>query len=388
MEGEIYFDNSATTRMSEAALDCYLTLSREHFGNPSSLHHRGVDAERYLKEARETVRRSLGAADGTVIFTGSGSEANNLAIFGRAYAKPRYRGKAIVTTAGEHASVSLPLARLAEEGYTVREIPTTGGRLDMAALEAALTSDVVLVTMMLVNNETGARYDLASVSAMMKRNCPDAVLHCDATQAYLKMPIRVKALGGDLLTVSAHKVSGPKGVGALFVSDAVLKNKGIRPLVLGGGQEGGLRSGTENLPAIAAFGQAVREGMAEMDARTAKMADLRAYLLARLSENEFSEVKPLLTPDPAPHILNLALPSIKSEVMLHYLSREGICISSGSACSSHGRHGAHPLLAYGRTEKEADCSIRVSFSHENKTEEVDRFVSALARGLSGLARIR
>lgn len=388
MTTEIYFDNSATTRISEAALETYCQLSREHFGNPSSLHHRGVDAERYLKPVREGICRALGAAGGTVIFTGSGSEANNLAIFGRAYSKPRFMKKKIITTAGEHASVAMPLARLREEGYTVVEIPTLHGELDMDRLEAELTRDTILVTMMLVNNETGAVYDLETVSSMMRRACPDAVLHCDATQAFLKLAFSVKKLGADMVTVSAHKVEGPKGVGALWVSDAILKNKGLRPHLLGGGQENGMRAGTENLPAIAAFGQAVRDGLDTLDARSAKMAALRQYLLASLASDALKEAKPLAPRCAAPHIVNIGLPAIKSEVMLHYLSGRGICVSSGSACSSHGRHGAHPLLAYGLHERQADSSIRVSFSSHNTEEEIDIFCAALTDGIRTLARMR
>ena len=238
MTREVYLDNSATTKISESALAVYCELSREHYGNPSSLHHRGVDAEKYLTRTRETICRALGDT-GSVIFTGSGSEANNLAIFGRAYAKPRFAGGRIITTAGEHASVSMPLARLREEGFTVIEIPTVGGKLDMDALRSALTKDTFLVTMMLVNNETGATYDLHSVASAVKRASPDAVLHCDATQAFLKFPFSVRRMGIDLVTVSAHKVEGPKGVGALWVSNAVIKNKGLRPTLLGGGQENG-----------------------------------------------------------------------------------------------------------------------------------------------------
>ena len=387
MTREVYLDNSATTKISESALAVYCELSREHYGNPSSLHHRGVDAEKYLTRTRETICRALGDT-GSVIFTGSGSEANNLAIFGRAYAKPRFAGGRIITTAGEHASVSMPLARLREEGFTVIEIPTVGGKLDMDALRSALTKDTFLVTMMLVNNETGATYDLHSVASAVNRASPDAVLHCDATQAFLKFPFSVRRMGIDLVTVSAHKVEGPKGVGALWVSNAVIKNKGLRPTLLGGGQENGMRAGTENAPAIAAFGQAVEDGMKTISVREEKMRALRDCLLSELQGEEFAEVKPLVTPSPAPHILNITLPSIKSEVMLHYLSANGICVSSGSACSSHGRHGAHPLIAYGLSEREADSSIRISFSSDNSKDDVDHFCQALAEGVCTLARMR
>ncbi len=383
----IYLDNSATTPISEAALDTYCRVSREHFGNPSSLHKTGLDAEHELCRAREAVMTSLCARGGRVIFLGSGSEANNLAIFGRMGAKARYHGKAIVTTAGEHASVGMPLARLKEEGFTVREVSTTGGTLDRASLEAALLPDTVLLTMMLVNNETGALYDVKEAATLMKARCPDAVLHCDATQAFLKIPFSPADLGADMVTVSAHKVGGPKGVGALWISDALLRAKGVRAHILGGGQEEGMRAGTENVPAIAAFGTACTEGTATLSARGEKLSSLRDCLLAGLSAR-IPEIVPLLPKKAAPHILTLCLPRIKSEVMLHFLSARGISVSSGSACSSHGRHGAHPLLAFGLDEKQADTCIRISFSDKNTNEDVDCLLDALSVGVQSLSKMK
>ncbi len=390
MTREIYLDNSATTKPSQAAVAACLGALREEWGNPSSLHGRGLRAAHLLDDARREVSRALDARDGRLIFTGSGSEANNLAIFGRAYAKERYRRihARIITTAGEHASVTVPLQRLKSEGYDVVEIGTRGGVLDLEALAAALTPETVLVTMMLVNNETGAHYDLKSAAALVHRMAPNAVFHADATQALFHVPFSVKD-GLDMVTVSAHKVGGLKGCGSLWISPAIIKSKGLLPHILGGGQEEGFRSGTENIPAIAAFGAAAREGCAEAAARMDKLAALRAHLLSLLSSREeLAAVRPNLPADPAPHILSLTLPSIKSETMLHFLSREGIFISSGSACSSHGRHASPPLVAFGLSESEADCVIRLSLSHENTEEELDAFAEALGRGLRTLVRIR
>ena len=387
----VYFDNSATTRISERALEKYMEVSRTVFGNPSSLHALGFAAEREITAAREAILRTLGSPAGTLVFTASGTEANNLAIFGRLHAKERYRrGAKILTTAGEHASVSEVLRALGTEGVKVVEIPTAGGVLDAEALRREMTPDVVLVTMMLVNNETGALYDLAAVSRLMKERSPEAVLHIDATQGYLKVPSSPRTLGADMMTISSHKIEGPKGVGALYVSSELLKKRGLAPWILGGGQEGGLRSGTENVPGIAAFAVAATDGAAEFSARAEKTEALRAYLLERLaSEPALADIRPVLPPRHAPHILNLTLPKIKSETMLHYLSSEGICVSSGSACSSNGGgHLSSALIAFGRTAAEADTSIRVSFSYRNTKEEVDLLVAALLRGLTKLSRIR
>lgn len=382
----IYLDNSATTKISEEALARYCEVSRELFGNPSSLHAVGKAAEDVLKDARAAVRAAIGAKGGAVVFTASGTEANNLAIIGRAHAKARYRGAQLLTSAGEHASVTAPLGALAGEGMKVLEIPTVGGRLDLAALEEMLTPSTVLVTIMLVNNETGALYDLRAASDIIKRKAPDCALHADATQALFKTPIDVRALGVRMLTLSSHKVEGPKGVGALWIDDSLLKEKGVAPQILGGGQEEGMRSGTENVPGIAAFATACRIGKAEMSERIAAITALRERLLSGLSAPTFSEITPVLPEQSAPHILTILLPSIKSEVMLHHLSADGISVSSGSACSSHGHVGTGALSAFGIPEKMRDYAIRISLSHRNTAEDIDALLASLARGLCRLTR--
>jgi len=241
MRDPIYLDNSATTRISEEALSTYNKVSLECYGNPSSLHSLGFEAQKVIDSTREAVLSSLNAKDCRVVFTSSGSEANNLAIIGRAISKERYKkGAKIITTDGEHASVSSPLKRLEGEGFKIVRIPTVGGRLDIEKLRRELTSDVILVTMMMVNNETGALYDLLEVSKIMRISSPDAFLHADCTQSYLKLPFTKSSIGADLITISSHKIEGPKGVGALVIDRAVIKNRGLSPLILGGGREVGL----------------------------------------------------------------------------------------------------------------------------------------------------
>ncbi len=391
MKQTIYLDNSATTRICEEALETYIEVSREHFGNPSSLHAVGFDAEKVMKDARAQILGALGAKGGTLVFTASGSEANNLAIFGRARAKDRYKGKKILTTDGEHSSVFSVTEALRSEGFKIETIPTKGGELDFAALDRMLTPDVILISAMMVNNETGALYDLATLSAKMHASCPEAVLHVDATQSFMKIPFSPEGLSADMVTLSSHKIEGPKGVGALYISKGIMQTRGLAPQILGGGQEGGYRSGTENVPGIAAFAKACSVAKNHLQYRIKHTLDLRNYLLEKIQKDErLNEVIPLYPPRYAPHILSLRVADIKSETMLHFLSSEGICVSSGSACSSNAsaRHASPALLAYGQSESEADSSIRISLSHRNEKADIDALCEALALGLSRLARIR
>ena len=387
---QIYLDNSATTKICDEALEKYVQVSRECYGNPSSLHGLGFESEKLLDGVRADICLSLGIKGATVVFTASGTEANNLAIIGRALSKERYKkGAKIITTMGEHASVDAPLNMLAEMGYNIVRIPTVGGEIDLECLKKELTREVILVSMMMVNNETGALYDTAEVARLMKASCPDAFLHIDATQSYLKTPFSKAKCGADLITISSHKIEGPKGVGALVIDSSVMKARGIAPLILGGGQEGGLRSGTENVPGIAAFGEAVRIGFGKIRERYSHISALKSYLIERIEgEEALSEISITKPKASAPHILNITLPKIKSETMLHYLSSLGIYVSSGSACSSNSSHTSSALTAYGRSAAEADTSIRISLSHRNTKEDIDGLIEGLKSGLARLSRIR
>ena len=390
MKKQIYLDNAATTKIRPEALAEYIRVSENLWGNPSSLHSLGSDAEQVLTASKQTILYTMGAKDSEIVFTASGTEANNLAIMGRALSKERYkRGAKIITTLGEHASVSEPLRELQKMGYKVVELSTQGGRIDMNELMRELTPDVILVSVMMVNNETGAVYNIPAVARAMKSKCPDAILHVDATQGYMKIPFTKAGIGADLITVSSHKIEGPKGVGALVIGADVLKKKGISPVVFGGGQGLGLRSGTENVPGVAAFAEAARLAHSELKERIEKMNSLREILIAKITDDErLRELSLTLPENHAPHILNITLPSIKSETMLHYLSSEGIFVSSGSACSSNGGHLSSALTAYGRTKDEADTSIRISLSPSNTEDDVNSLIEALATGLVRLARIK
>lgn len=385
---EIYLDNSATTRICPEALDKYVQVARENYGNPSSRHFRGQAARAAMEEARAAVLASLGAKNGKLLFTSGGTEANNLAILGRAHAKERYKkGCRILTTAGEHSSVGKALLALKTEGFDIVEIPTAGGVLDLDALAAAANEKTVLCTMMMVNNETGAVYPVKEAAAILHRASPDAVLHVDATQSYMKIPFTPASLGADMITLSSHKIEGPKGVGALWVSDAVIKNRGLSPVVFGGGQEDGLRSGTENVPGICAFGEAARVYHGAFAARTERVARLRGYLVEKIATLDGCVCN--LPPVCAPHILNITVRGLRSETVLNDLSGRGICVSSGSACSSHDKNAlSGALLAFGKTADEADSSIRVSLSYHNTEEELDTFVSALGEIIATRAKKR
>ena len=278
---------------------------------------------------------------------------------------------------------------LREEGIEIIKVPTTNGKIDLDALRAACSKNVILVTLMMVNNETGALYDVAAAAKIVRAACPEALIHVDATQSYLKLPFTKKGILADLITISSHKIHGPKGVGALVIDKKVLTSRGLAPIVYGGGQGLGLRSGTENVPAIAAFAEAVKIGHADLYANKAKIQALRDRLIEKLATTPaLSTVRPILPEAHAPHILSVTLPKIKSETMLHYLSSEGIYVSSGSACSSNSSHRGGALVCYGLSEADADYSIRISFSHENTEGDVDALADALACGIGKLARTR
>lgn len=388
---KIYLDNSATTPICAAALDRMTAVYREDWGNPSSVHGMGVSAGKILTEAKKTLISALGGVPGRgeLIFTSGGTEADNIAIVGTALAKSRNAGGRIIISDSEHAAVDLAAEHLRSLGFDVVRIATRGGVLDLGGLESALSTRTVLVSLMSVNNETGAIYDLSSAFSLVKRLCPDALTHTDAVQGFLKTKQSILSCGADAVTVSSHKIHGPKGMGALYLSADTVRAKKVSPIVHGGGQAGGLRSGTEDLPGIAGFAAAVEYGVNGLDEHLAQISLCRAHLEERLSEdNTLSEIQ-INRPEGAfaPHIISISLPRIRSEIMLRYLSGEGIYVSSGSACSSHSPGPSKTLLAFGLDRKRADSTIRVSLSHLNTVDEMDRFCDVLAAGLKKIARV-
>lgn len=380
----IYLDNSATTEISEAA-KAKIAEAIECYGNPSSLHDAGLRAEKLISEARRNILTALGAKNsGELVFTSCGTEASALALFGSAFAKERREATRILTTDSEHPSVENAMRRLERSGFEIVRIPTRGGVLDIDAIRAALDKKIFLASFMMVNNETGALYDVARTFKLIKDAYPSAITHCDAVQGFLKTRFSPERIRADLVTVSGHKLHAPKGVGALYISREMIKTKSIIPFLVGGGQEGGWRSGTENVLGIAGFGAAVADTYQRLDAVINHMSELREYAVSRLGELDVTLNIP--KERAAPHIINLTLPSIKSETMLHYLSREGIYVSSGSACSSHSSHPSSSLIAFGLDAHSSDCSLRVSLSEYNTKEDIDALAKALKKGIDSLVK--
>lgn len=386
-----YLDNSATTPLCPAAKQ-KMTDMLENFGNPSSLHSLGMEAEKSVSEARDKIFTALGAKKAgkvkpqMLVFTSSGTEANNLALIGAATAKERQKGGKIIVGETEHPSVTETAKYLASIGYKVAFIPSPRGVWDMEKYRSELTSDTILVSAMLVNNETGAVNDIAAIAALAKEKNPAVIIHCDAVQGFLKLPEPLASLPADLITISSHKIGGPKGAGALFVREKILQTKSLVPFVHGGGQESGMRSGTENTVGIAGFGAAAEYESKVLTASLENFASLREYAEKLIAE-KLPDVRVNVPAGRyAPHIMSLTLPGVRSETMLHFLSRSGVFVSSGSACSSNSGHKSHVLLSFGLPEKEADSTVRVSFGVQNTKEDVDNLVNSLAAGLSTLAR--
>ena len=386
---EIYLDNSATTPICEEAKSLMIE-AMECFGNPSSLHKKGFDSSKMISDARNKVLTSLFVRNGkaeNLIFTSSGTEADNLALMGVAYAKTR-RANRIITTDSEHSAIENTLKCLENDGFEIIRLSTKNGVIDINEFKAAMNKNTLLVSIMHVNNETGAVYNIKECFKLAKDINPDVVTHTDAVQSYMKVKVSPTELNADLVTISAHKIHGPKGIGALYVSTDVIKKKQLKPIIYGGGQEFGFRSGTENLLGIVGFGGAAERGFKNLSKDITKMRELRSYALEKLSVLNVSVISS--AGDCAPHIINITLPSIKSETMLHHLSAKGIFVSSGSACSSNSatKRVSRALRGFGLSDFEADCSMRISFSPMNTRDEIDKLVDGIQEGLDKLVRIK
>jgi cysteine desulfurase len=387
MEKNIYLDNSATTPLCEQARHAIIQ-AMDCFGNPSSLHTVGQASEKLVREAREQILAALGVrrGQGTVVFTSCGTEATSLAILGSAYAKSRREATRILTTDSEHPATAEALSVLEKDGFEVVRIPTLGGALDMAALDRALDKKIFMATFMLVNNETGALYSVKEAFGRIKRRYPDAITHCDAIQGFMRVGFTPSTIGAELISVSGHKIHAPKGVGALYIDAGLLKAKKIVPFLRGGGQESGMRSGTENVIGICAFGAAAQYMSQNRNEIQGKLSELYEYASQCLSQLDVRINRPVGAH--VDHIINITLPNIKSETMLHHLSSRGIFVSSGSACSSHSSKPSGSLIAFGLTPRMADCSIRISMSPYNTKDDIDALRDALKDGIDNLVRIK
>ena len=364
-----YFDYAATTPVRPEAAQAALEAMTQGWGNPSSQYSFGTQAADCLKAWRADVAQALGCQTDELYFTSCGSESDNWAIQG-ALELNRRVGKHIVTTVIEHAAVLEPCKALERQGFEVTYLqPDRQGRIDPGQAAQAIRPDTALVSMMLVNNELGTLLPVRETAEAIRRTGCPALLHCDAVQGFLKVPFTPKELGVDLLSVSGHKIHAPKGVGALYVRSGLK----LPPLIRGGGQEGGLRSGTEATAQIAAFAAAARLGAASMEADTARMAELRACTVERLAR-EVPEAQ-VLTRGGAPHILPITLPGYKSEVVVRFLSDQGVCLSSGSAC--HRGKPSHVFAALKLPRPQLDGALRISFSCDTTREDVDALIKGL-----------
>lgn len=370
---EAYLDNSATTRCSKAAADMVYKLLTEDFGNPSSLHMKGVIAENYINDAKKKIAKTLKVQEKEILFTSGGTESNNLAIIGSALANKR-AGKHIITSSVEHASVYSPMQFLEELGFEVTYLPVNSdGQISVEELKAAIRDDTILVSLMHVNNEIGAVVPIEEAGAAIKAANPSTIFHVDAIQSYGKFVIRPKKMNIDLLSVSGHKIHGPKGSGFLYIKDKTR----IKPIIYGGGQQKGMRSGTENVPAYAGLGVAAEEIYTDFDKKIAHMYSIRDHFIDEVLQIDGVTVNGRCDHENAPHVVSVSIEGIRAEVMLHTLEEKNVYVSAGSACSSNHPAISSTLKSIGVKQNLLDSTIRFSFCVNTTMEEVDYAISVM-----------
>mgnify|MGYP004456464123 CR=1 FL=1 len=373
---EHYMDNAATTRVMKEAREAAVACMEECYGNPSSLHGAGMDAEAQLTQARRRIAAVLKVSPAEIYFTSGATESNNLVLFGTAKGRAK-RGKTIITTEIEHASVAHPIKALEQEGFRIRRVsPREDGRYYAEDFARAVDGDTILVSFMLVNNETGTILPAEEIARACKRKKLDLLVHVDGAQGFCKMPISLRRSDIDALTFSGHKIYAPKGVGGLFLK----RNVKLLPLLYGGEHERGLRAGTEAVPLIAALGVAAEKTHAQMAENLHKYSRMKTLLVKGLAQ--FDEVALNSPEEGAPYIVNFSIRGMRSEIMLHFLESRGFYVSSGSACSKGAK--THVLSALGLPEWRKDCAVRVSFGHENRLSEIPLLLEALKDGISDL----
>ena len=379
---EAYFDNSATTRVLDSVKDIVVKTMTEDYGNPAAKHRKGMEAEQYIREARKIIADSMKVQEKEILFTSGGSESNNMALIGTAWANQR-TGKHIISTAIEHPSVYNPLGVLEELGFEVTILPVDhDGHISLKELEEAIRPDTILVSTMYVNNEVGAVEPVEEISRVIKAKNPSALYHVDAIQAYGKYVIRPQKQGIDLLSVSSHKIHGPKGVGFLYMREGIK----VRPIAYGGGQQKNMRSGTENVPGIAGIGLATQMIYTDLEQKTEKMRQLKARLVEGVSGIERCRVHGRTDENSAPHIVSIGFAGVRSEVLLHALEEQEIYVSSGSACASNHPAISGVLKGIGVPREYLESTLRFSMSEFTTEEEIDRTVEALCKMVPMLRR--
>lgn len=377
-----YFDNSATTRCFDSVAAIVDQVLRTDYGNPSSLHRKGVEAEQYLRYAKEQIAKSLKVQEKEILFTSGGTESDNLAIIGAAMANYR-RGKQLITTRIEHPAVLQTMSYLESLGYGVTYLPVDSyGCIRLEDLEAAVTPETILVSIMHTNNEIGSIMPVEEAGRLIKQKNPQTLFHVDAVQGYGKCRIYPKKAGIDLLSVSGHKIHGPKGIGFLYVGE---KAK-IKPILFGGGQQGGMRSGTENVAGIAGIGKAVEEIFSHLDEDISRLYEYKEYFTSRVQDIPDVTINGPQGKDGAPHIVSLSVKGVRAEVLLHSLDDEGICISAGSACSAHKPTPSATLSAIGLERGLLESTVRFSFSVETTKEQLDYALAVLNEQIPKLRR--
>ena len=374
----IYLDNSATTKPCAEAVEAMTLALTENWANPSALYNFGIDTARNLRTARHQVATAMGAEPDRIFFTSGGTEADNWAIFGTVKRLGK-RGKHIITTAIEHHAILNCMKELESQGFEVTYLqPDEMGRITLDSLKTALRKDTILVSIMMVNNEVGSVMPIAQMAKLTHKLCPNTIFHTDAVQGFLKVPFAAKTLGADLISVSSHKVHGPKGVGALYISP---KLKSFPPLLLGGGQEGGYRSGTEGTPAIFGFAAACAAGAATFREDIAREKEILNALVDSLSAMEGVRINGI---HEAPHILSLSIPGVPTQNTINILQDSGICVSAGSACAKG--HRSHVLEAMKTAPEVMDGSFRVSLCRNTTQEEIDTLIRIIREEI--LPRVR
>lgn len=378
---EAYLDNSATTRCEEAVAELVSKVMLTDYGNPSSMHRKGMEAEQYVKEASARIAKTLKAKEKEIIYTSGGTESDNQALLGVAFANQR-KGKHIITTQVEHAAIHSTLAVLEENGFEITKLPVNSeGIVSLETLAEQLREDTILVSMMHVNNEVGAIQPIEEAARLVHEKAPQAYFHVDAIQSYGKFKIHPKQMGIDLLSVSSHKIHGPKGVGFLYVNEKVK----IKPIIYGGGQQRGMRSGTENVPGIAGMGLACElayENLADKQQKLREIKERFCKELLKLDQVKINSAWEMT----APHIVSASFVGVRSEVLLHTLEDREIYVSAGSACSSNKPAPSKTLLAMKVPKEELEATIRFSFSYHTTWEELEYTLQVLAEVLPKLRK--
>ena len=379
---EVYLDNSATTRCLPEVAALMTKIMCEDYGNPSSMHFKGVESEKYLRYARETIARCLKVQEKEILFTSGGTESDNIALIGTAYANCR-AGRHIITTQIEHPAILQTCAYLQEQGFEVTYLPVDhNGVIRLHDLECAMRRDTILVSIMHTNNEIGSLQPVAEAGALIKRMNPNTVFHVDAVQGFGKFRILPKKMNIDLLSVSAHKIHGPKGVGFLYMNEKVK----VRPIIFGGGQQKGMRSGTENVPAYAGLGVAAEEIYTDFDKKIAHMYELRDHFIESVQCIDGVSVNGRTDHTNAPHVVSVSVDGVRAEVMLHTLEDRQIYVSAGSACSSNKPAISSTLKSIGLKPSLLDSTVRFSFCVNTTQEEIDYAVSVMAEVIPMLRR--